>query len=66
MTKVKFNELAKHAGKGFGPLKRIGLSIMFLIAPGSTLIVFAKTFLQLAEDYDDDAIKEMMEAIKNA
>jgi hypothetical protein len=66
MTKAKFNELAKHVGKGFGPLKRIGLAIMFLIAPGSTLIVFAKTFLQLSEDYDDAEIKELLEAIKNA
>ena len=66
MTKIKFNELATQAGKGFGPLKRIGLALMFFLAPGSTLIVFAKTFLQLAEDYNDDQMKEMMEAIKNA
>lgn len=66
MTKVKFNELAKHAGKGFGLLKRTGFAIMFLIAPGSTLVIFAKTFLELAENYDDDAIKKMVEAIKNA
>jgi hypothetical protein len=66
MTKIKFNELAKHAGKGFGLLKRIGFAIMFLIAPGSTLVFFVKAFLEVAEDYDDDAIKEMMEAIKNA
>ena len=66
MTKVKFNELATEAGKSFGPLKRIGLALMFLFAPGSTLVVFAKTFLQLAEDYDDNQMKEMMEAIKNA
>ena len=66
MTKIKFNELATEAGKSFGPLKRIGLALMFFLAPGSTLIVFAKTFLQLAEDYDDNQMKEMMEAIKNA
>ena len=66
MTKIKFKELATEAGKSFGPLKRIGLALMFFLAPGSTLIVFAKTFLQLAEDYDDDQMKEMMKAIKNA
>ena len=66
MTKIKFNELATQAGKSFGPLKRIGLALMFLFAPGSTLVIFAKTFLQLAEDFDGDQMKEMMEAIKNA
>jgi hypothetical protein len=65
MTKIKFNELSTQAGKSFGPLKRIGLALMFLFAPGSTLVIFAKTFLQLAENYDDDQMKEMMEAIKN-
>lgn len=66
MTKVEFKELAKHFGKEIGPLKRIVFTIMVLIAPGSTLIVFAKTFLQLSEDYDDAEIKELLEAIKNA
>lgn len=66
MTKLTFKELATEAGKGFGPLKRIGLALVFLFAPGTTLVVFARTFLQLAEDCDDDQVKEMMEAIKNA
>jgi hypothetical protein len=66
MTKVNFNELAKATGNSFGPLKRICLSIMFFIAPGSTLVIVAKTFLQLTEDFDDDVIKEMIESIKNA
>jgi len=54
MTKIKFNELATQAGKGLGPLKRIGFAIMFFLAPGFTLVFFAKKFFQSAEDYDDD------------
>ena len=66
MTELKFNDLAKHAAKGLGPLRRIGLAIMFLLAPGFVFVVLLKTFFKLTEDLSDDAIKEMMEAIKNA
>jgi hypothetical protein len=66
MTKVKFNELAKNAGKKLGPLARIALAIMFLIAPGSALISILKAFLESAEDLSDNEIKEIREAIKNA
>lgn len=67
MTEMKFNELATKVGKKVGPLQRIVIALMFFVAPGFTLVTFAKDFFQKwHENYDDYQIKKIMETIRNA